>query len=80
MGKVLIVELDDAVAEELETVAPAASRKRSSFVRRALRKALDEAAEERMRAGYRKAPDRKPAAFYPETWEPRPRHRRPRRK
>jgi hypothetical protein len=68
------------MAREIDAVAPAAERKQSAFLRRALRKALDEAAEERMAAAYRKLPDREPASLHPETWHPRAARRRTRRK
>jgi Arc/MetJ-type ribon-helix-helix transcriptional regulator len=70
MAKQLIVELDEPLARELERVAPARSRQRSSFVRAALRRALDEAAEARLAAAYKAQPDREPAHFDPRTWEP----------
>jgi hypothetical protein len=70
MAKQLIIELDDALARELERVAPARSRRRSSFVRAALRRALDEAAEARMAAAYKARPDVEPAHFDPRVWEP----------
>jgi len=57
MSNQLIVELDDAMARELEAVAPARARKRSEFVRQALRAALDRVAEARMREAYEKRPD-----------------------
>jgi len=70
MAKQVIVELDDALARELERVAPARSRSRSSFVRSALRRALDEAAEARMAEAYKAQPDVEPAHFDPRVWEP----------
>ena len=70
MVKQLIVELDEPLARELERVAPARSRRRSSFVRAALRRALDELAEARMAEAYRAQPDVEPAHFDPRLWEP----------
>jgi predicted transcriptional regulator len=70
MVKQLIVELDDGLAGELERVAPARSRRRSSFVRSALRRALDELAEARMAKAYAAQPDVEPAHFDPRLWEP----------
>ena len=70
MAKQLIVELDEPLARELERVAPARSRQRSSFVRTALRRALDELAEARMAAAYETRPDVDPAHFDPRVWEP----------
>jgi hypothetical protein len=70
MVKQLIVELDEPLARELERVAPARSRRRSSFVRTALRRALDELAEARMAQAYKSKPDAEPAHFDPRVWEP----------
>jgi predicted transcriptional regulator len=69
MSKQLIVELDEPLARELERVAPARSRQRSSFVRTALRRALDELAEARMAEAYKAQPDAEPAHFDPRVWE-----------
>ena len=69
MAKQLIVELDDSLAGELERAAPARSRRRSSFVRAALRRALDELADSRMREAYKAQPDVEPAHFDPRVWE-----------
>jgi predicted transcriptional regulator len=70
MSKQLIVELDEALAQELERVAPARSRRRSSFVRAALRRALDDLVEARMAAAYSAQPDVEPAYFDRRVWEP----------
>jgi hypothetical protein len=69
MAKQLIVELDEPLARELERVAPARSRRRSAFVRAALRRALDELVEARMADAYRARPDVEPAHFDPRLWE-----------
>jgi hypothetical protein len=70
MSRQIILEIDDATARELEAVAPSRKRLRSEFLRRALRKALDEAAEARMREAYRRHPDSaEPYAFDPRAWE-----------
>ena len=79
MSRQVIVELDEATARELEAVAPSRDRKRSLFIRRALRKALDDAAEQRMADAYRRTPDREPPV-YAEAWEARPPSPRKRRK
>ena len=76
MSKQLIVELDDATAQELETVAPSRDRKRSDFVRQALRTALDAVLERRIASAYARQPDRSEAFFDPEAWEARPKTRR----
>jgi predicted transcriptional regulator len=78
--KQLIVELDEPLARELERVAPARSRRRSSFVRTALRRALDEVAEARMAEAYEAQPDAEPAPFDPRVWEPGAAANRSRRK
>ena len=68
MTRQIIVELDEGTAEELERVAP---RKRSEFVRRALRQALDAEAERRMADAYRRQPDDgEPERIDPGAWEP----------
>jgi predicted transcriptional regulator len=69
MARQLIVELDEPLARELERAAPARSRRRSSFVRAALRRALDELAEARMAEAYKARPDVEPAHFDPRVWE-----------
>ena len=55
--KQLIIELDDETAEKLEHVAPARSRKRSQFVRSAIRRALWELEERATAEAYRNQPD-----------------------
>jgi hypothetical protein len=57
MSTQIILEIDEATARELERVAPARDRKRSEFLRRALRAALDAEAERRMREAYARMPD-----------------------
>jgi hypothetical protein len=81
MSRQIILEIDEVTARELEAVAPSRDRRRSDFVRQALRRALDEVAEDRMREAYRRQPDdAQPAHFEPEAWERRPAgHRRTRR-
>jgi predicted transcriptional regulator len=72
MSKQLIVEVDEATARELEAVAPSSARKRSAFLRQALRKALDAAQEQRMAQAYARLPDEAEAFFDSEAWEARP--------
>ncbi len=55
--KQFIVELDDETAEKLEHVAPARSRKRSQFIRSAIRRALWELEERTTAEAYRSQPD-----------------------
>jgi predicted transcriptional regulator len=81
MTSQLIVELDDALARELEAVAPSRERRRSEFVRQALRSALDRVAEDRMRRAYQAQPDDvEPAFFDADAWEPSSQRRVPGRK
>lgn len=71
--KKLLIELDDATAEELERVAPSRSRKRSEFVRSAIRKALWELEEEATAEAYRNQPDSTSDTYVDsQVWEPRP--------
>jgi metal-responsive CopG/Arc/MetJ family transcriptional regulator len=78
MSRQLIVEIDEATERELDRVAPTRARKRSEFVRRALRQALDAEAERRMAEAYRRTPAvAEPEGLDADTWEPRrPRGRR----
>jgi predicted transcriptional regulator len=55
--KQVLVLLDDEVAARLEAIAPARSRRRSEFIRLAIRKALWDAEEEATAAAYRRQPD-----------------------
>lgn len=80
MGQQIILEIDEATWRELEAVAPSRQRKRSEFLRRALRRALDEEAEARMRQAYRRQPDREHVYADPAAWDPAPVRRRATRK
>jgi Arc/MetJ-type ribon-helix-helix transcriptional regulator len=72
MTRQIIVELDEGTARELERIAPSRARKRSEFVRHALRLALDAEAERRMADAYRQQPDdAEPELIDPGAWEPR---------
>lgn len=74
--KQVLVELDDQTAAELERVAPARSRQRSEFIRRALRRALWDEEERRTREAYLRTPDTDAAVYFePEAWEPGSRKR-----
>jgi hypothetical protein len=55
--KRISVQLDDRTAEMLEAAAPARTRNRSAFIRKAIAKALLEIAEHRTRAAYARVPD-----------------------
>lgn len=78
--KQIIVELDEPLARELERAAPARSRRRSSFVRAALRRELDRLVDARMAEAYKAQPDTEPPHFDPRLWEPAPTRRGPRRR
>jgi predicted transcriptional regulator len=77
----VIIELDDATVKRLNKVAPPRQRKRSEFIRDAIRKALNEQLEREMEAAYREQPqDAADVDLDPDTWEksapPRRRKRR----
>ncbi len=76
--KQLLVEVDDDVAADLERVAPARSRRRSEFIRLAIRKALWEEQERATAEAYRRQPDATDAYLDAAVWEPAstPRKRR----
>lgn len=76
-----MAEVDEGTVQELERIAPKRTRKRSEFVRRALRQAVDGEVERRMADAYRRQPDNaEPEAIAPEAWHakraPSRRHRR----
>jgi hypothetical protein len=54
--KQMLIEIDDRSARDLERVAPARERRRSEFVRLAIRRALDLALDRETREAYRKQP------------------------
>ena len=77
--KTLIVELDDETAARLEQVAPGRARRRSEFIRNAVRKALWEIEEQSTAQAYRRQPDLAGDAYLnPAVWEPRTKSRRTR--
>jgi len=81
MTRQIIVEVDESTAQELERIAPSRARKRSEFVRRALRQALDAEVERRMADAYRTQPDNAEAEVIdPEAWESRKPATPPRRR
>jgi hypothetical protein len=65
----IIVELDDETVRRLNKVAPPKERKRSEFIREAIRKALNERIELEMEAAYRRQPDDFEPPMLAETWE-----------
>jgi predicted transcriptional regulator len=70
--KQLLVEVDDDIAASLEQVAPARSRRRSEFIRMAIRKALWEEQERATAEAYRRQPDSSGDAYLdPKAWEPK---------
>ncbi len=77
--KQVLIELDDETAADLDAVAPARSRKRSDFIRAAIRKALRDIREQKVEEAYRRQPDTEPAHFEAAAWEVRE-PRTPRRK
>ena len=78
--KSFLIEVEDEVAAKLETVAPGRSRRRSEFIRQAIRRALWELEERATAEAYRRHPDGAAAYSEPDVWEPRktPRRRRSR--
>ena len=80
--KQLLIEVDDELARQLEGVAPAKSRRRSEFVRQALRQAIWALQEQATAEAYARQTDTtEPAYFDPGTWESvPPRKRRPRKR
>jgi predicted transcriptional regulator len=80
--KQLLIEVDDETAAKLEAVAPGRSRRRSEFVRRAVRRALWELEEQATADAYRRQPDSAAEAYFEaQAWEKshRPTRRRSRR-
>ena len=55
--KSLLVQLDDPTLAALDRVAPPQHRKRSEFIRQAIRRAVREAEFASMRQAYRHQPD-----------------------
>jgi len=81
--KQLLIEIDEDMATQLERVAPTRSRRRSEFIRAAIRRALWELEERGTAQAYARQPDSAKEAYLDATvWEasarsrPRPRRRR----
>ena len=71
--KSLLIELEDNIAERLEQVAPARSRRRSEFIRMAIRRALWELEEHATAQAYQRLPDSASDAYVdPSVWDPAP--------
>lgn len=70
--KQILIELDPDTAARLERVAPGSARKRSEFIRGAIRKALWEMEEQMTAEAYARQPDAAAEAYVdPRVWEPR---------
>lgn len=68
--KQLLVQIDDALYERLERVAPGRSRRRSVFIREALLRALWSIEDEQTAAAYGRHPDdAEPVHFDASLWE-----------
>jgi predicted transcriptional regulator len=68
--KQVLIEVDDALAAELEKVAPGRSRRRSDFIRYAIRQALWDLEEKRTAEAYRQQPDSEDEIYLdPRVWE-----------
>ena len=81
--KQLLIEIDEDMATQLERVAPTRSRRRSEFIRAAIRRALWELQERATAEAYARQPDSAKEAYLDAAaWEtsprslPRPRRRR----
>ncbi len=76
----VIVELDDRTMERLNRVAPPSARKRSEFIREAIRRALNERLEKDMEEAYRRQPQEgADLDVDPATWEAAPKKRKAKR-
>lgn len=76
----VIVELDDRTLARLNRVAPPSARKRSEFIREAIRRALNERLEQDMERAYRNQPQEgADLDVDPATWEPAARKKKAKR-
>jgi len=79
--KALLVELDDELAAQVERIAPGRSRRRSAFIRMALRRAIGELEERATHAAYLKQPDNSEGLYFDASvWEPLPTRAKKRRR
>ena len=76
----MLIELDADTAARLEQVAPGRTRRRSEFVRQAIRRALWDLEEQATADAYRRQPDAEAPSLDANLWEPRATSRRPRSK
>ena len=68
--KQLLIEVDDDLASKLEKVAPGRSRRRSEFIRYAIRQALWDLEEKRTAEAYKQQPDSEDESYLdPRVWE-----------
>lgn len=67
--KPLLVEVDDDLARRLDQVAPARTRRRSEFIRRAIMVALWKIEEQATAEAYARQPDGHHMAFDPTVWD-----------
>jgi predicted transcriptional regulator len=78
--KQVLIEIEDDVAAKLEQVAPGRARRRSEFIRMAIRRALWELEERATAEAYRAHPDSAAEAYVDAAaWESKPAHRRARK-
>jgi hypothetical protein len=77
--KQFLIEIDDDLAARLEKAAPGRSRRRSDFVRHAIRQALWELEEQATAEAYRQVPDSDDAVLDSSVWEPPAKRRTARR-
>jgi predicted DNA-binding protein len=74
--KQILIEIDDELIEKLEKVAPSRSRRRSEFVRNAIRQAIWDLQERETAEAYRQQPDSNHDAYLDSSvWEPPPKRR-----
>jgi predicted DNA-binding protein len=68
--KQLLIEIDPETAARLDRVAPSRSRRRSEFIRAAIRRALWEIEERATEQAYRRQPDSADDTYVdPAVWE-----------
>ena len=79
--KQIIIEIDDELGEKLEQVAPSRSRRRSEFIRNAIRQAIWDLQEQETADAYRQQPDSDRDAYLDSSvWEPPPKRNSKRRR
>ena len=67
--KSILIQLDDGTIADLDRVASPARRQRTEFIRRAIRRAIQQAEFARMERAYREVPDTEPAFEDWSNWE-----------